>query len=60
MSFSGGFDSCTAEVIRGKEVGAATMAATSVITGKRVEIQSLTVAGVSCSMQAGNVFGGES
>lgn len=60
VSFGGGFDSCTAEVVRAKEVGAATMQATSSINGRRIEIQSLTVGSVSCGVQAGNVFGGES
>lgn len=60
VTFSGGFSGCSAEVIRGKEVGAAVMTATSSINGKRLEIQSLTVGGVSCSVQAGNVFGSES
>ena len=59
VDFSAGFDSCTANVIRGKEVGAETMVARSIISGKSVEIQSVTVSGVSCSMRPGNVFGGE-
>ncbi len=60
VTFSSGFSGCSAEVVRGKEVGAAVITATSSINGRRLEIQSLTVSGTSCSVQAGNVFGGES
>ena len=60
VTFGGGFSSCSAEVVRGKQAGAAVMTATSSINNKRLEIQSLTVSGVSCSVQAGNVFGGAS
>ena len=57
--FSGDFSTCTASVIRGKESGAASGFAKSVITGQRIEIQSVTTSGASCSVRAGNVFGGE-
>jgi len=47
-------------VIRGKEEGAATMTSNSLIRpGTRTEIKSVTTGGVTCSVKAGNVFGGE-
>ena len=59
VEFGGDFSSCTASVIRGKESGAATGFAKSVITGQRIEIQSVTTGSASCSVKTGNVFGGE-
>jgi hypothetical protein len=32
------------------------MIATSLITGKKVEIQSVSVSGANCSVRSGNVF----
>jgi hypothetical protein len=60
VTFTPDFASCSAEVIRGKEEGAASMTANSVIRpGTQVEIKSVTTGGVTCSVKAGNVFGGE-
>jgi hypothetical protein len=58
VEFDLGFTSCTAEVIRGKETGAASLTANSLIrSGIKVEIQSVKTSNVSCSMRDGNVFG---
>jgi hypothetical protein len=57
VEFDGGFSSCTASVIRGKESGAGSGYAKSVITGQRIEIQSASAGSASCSVRAGNVFG---
>lgn len=59
VEFGDGFSSCTASVIRGKESGASSGFGTSLITGQRIETQSVTTSGASCSLRAGNVFGGE-
>jgi hypothetical protein len=57
VEFDGGFSSCTASVIRGKESGAGSGFAKSVIIGQRIEIQSVSTGSASCSVRAGNVFG---
>lgn len=55
-----GLVNCTAEVIRGKEEGAAIIHANSLIyPGMKVEIKSVRVSGVSCTIRDGNVFSGE-
>jgi hypothetical protein len=60
VSFDAGFGSCSADVVRAKEVGAETMRATSIIIpGRQVEIKSVTTSSASCGVQAGNVFGNE-
>ncbi|HXW40689.1 MAG TPA: hypothetical protein VEK75_05770 [Xanthobacteraceae bacterium] len=59
VTFDSGFTGCTAEVIRGKEAGANSMRANSLIRpGTRVEIQSVKTSGVTCSVRDGNVFAG--
>ncbi|MFZ5731441.1 MAG: hypothetical protein ACOY4O_01815 [Pseudomonadota bacterium] len=50
-------DSCSAQVIVGKEQGAQQIRAKSMITGNRVEILSVKSSGASCRVQSGNVFG---
>ena len=51
--FDQGFTSCSADVVRGKETGAA------VIQGSHgAIIQSVKTTGVSCSLRDGNVFAG--
>lgn len=57
VRFDGGFTGCTASAGRGFESGK-TSFSTSPITGKRIEVRSTSVGGVSCSVQAGNVLGG--
>lgn len=59
IDFDSGFASCTAGVVRAKPAGAGMMTGTSLINGMRLEIQSVTVGGASCSTQNGNIFGGE-
>jgi hypothetical protein len=59
-TFASDFDSCSAEVIRGKADGTSTITAKSIIyQGMTVEIQSVHTSAVSCSVRNGNVFGGE-
>ncbi|MGH7118968.1 MAG: hypothetical protein ACRESS_12590, partial [Stenotrophobium sp.] len=53
VAFDQGFTSCSADVIRGKETGAA------VIQGSHgAVIQSVKTTAVSCSLRDGNVFAG--
>lgn len=59
VNFDAGFGSCRADVVRAKQVGAATMVARSLIRGTQVEIRSVTTSAATCAVQAGNVFGGE-
>jgi hypothetical protein len=51
-----GGSSCSAQMVVGKEVGSAPKAFRSPVTGMMTEIHSLTVNGVSCAVQEGNVF----
>jgi hypothetical protein len=51
-----GGGSCSAQMSIGKEVGTGPRAFRSPLSGAMIEIHSLTVSGVSCSMQQGNVF----
>lgn len=50
-------DSCSAQVIVGKEQGAKQIRAKSMVTGNQVEIVSIKSSAASCRMQSGNVFG---
>lgn len=59
VNFDGGFGSCTAAVIRARPEGAAIMTGTSIITGRALEIQSVSVGAASCTTQNGNIFGKE-
>ncbi|MBI5320493.1 hypothetical protein [Bradyrhizobium sp.] len=59
VRFDGGFAGCTASAGTGFESGKSSISM-SPITKKLVEIRSVSVGGVSCSVQAGNVLGGGS
>lgn len=59
IDFDGNWGSCTAKVSYAKQVGARTSIAWSPISKKMVEIQSITTSGETCSVQSGNVFGGQ-
>lgn len=58
VQFDSGFAGCSATTGLGFEQGQ-TSVSTSPITGKRVEMRSLTVNSVGCSVQSGNAFGGD-
>ena len=58
VHFEGGFAGCRATTGLGFQSGQ-TSVTVSPITGRRVEMRSLAVTSVSCSVQSGNVFGGE-
>ena len=50
-------DSCSAQVIAGKEEGARQIRTKSIVTGNELEIVSIKTSGASCRIQSGNVFG---
>jgi hypothetical protein len=51
-----GGSGCSAEMAVGKEVGSAPKAFRNAVTGEATEIHSVTVNGVSCAVQQGNIF----
>jgi hypothetical protein len=59
IEFDPSFSSCNATVSFEKEPGSAAAIGVSVIDGRIFEIQSVSVANVSCSVRSGNVFGNE-
>jgi hypothetical protein len=58
VTFDTGYTGCSARVIYGKEGGAA-IRATSMISGRRLQVHSLEISTPTCSVRAGNVFAGE-
>jgi hypothetical protein len=56
VELSPGGSSCSAQITVGKEVGSATKAFRSGMSGMMTEVHSVTVSGVSCTVQQGNVF----
>ncbi len=50
-------DSCSAQVIAGKEQGARQIRTRSIVTGNELEIVSIKTGAASCRIQSGNVFG---
>jgi hypothetical protein len=56
VNFDDGFSSCSANVILGRQSGAATMRIKSLVSGETIEIRSSAIEGASCSVRAGNVF----
>lgn len=59
VSFSGDFTNCEAKVARANEKGVGTTIGRSMISGAAIEVKSASVSSASCSVQRGNVFGGE-
>jgi hypothetical protein len=57
VTFSSGFQGCSAHVVTGKSGGAQSTRVRSMITGGEVDIYSVQTSGESCSIQNGNVFG---
>lgn len=58
VHFDGGFTGCTATTGLGFQSGQ-TSVSVSPITGRRVEMRSLAVTSISCSVRSENVFGSE-
>ncbi len=57
VTFDGGYSSCSANVILGRQSSASKIMMTNIVSNKRMEILSVTTSGASCSLQNGNVFG---
>lgn len=57
VTFDGGFQGCSAQVVSGKESGASSIRAKSMVTGEAIEILSIKTGAASCSVKDGNVFG---
>ena len=56
-TFDGGFSSCSAQVLTGKEGGSSSIRAKSMVNGNDIEILSVKTGAASCRIQDGNVFG---
>jgi hypothetical protein len=56
VDFDSGFTSCQAKVVHGKEAGVGTIRQTSMFGGKQLELRTIEVSGVTCSVREGNVF----
>ena len=56
VELSPGGSGCSVQVTAGKEVGSATKAFRSAMSGQMTEIHAMTVSGASCTVQQGNVF----
>jgi hypothetical protein len=56
VEFADGFDSCTARVVTAKETGAKVIRGKSLVTGRPMEVQSVTASGATCTVRSGNVF----
>jgi len=59
VTFDGGFQSCSAQVLTGKEAGSGSIHARSMVNGRSIEILSVKTGAASCRIQDGNVFGSE-
>jgi hypothetical protein len=59
VDFNDNFTGCQARIMHGKESGRGAMRMTSLISGRRLEVVSISVGSVSCSVREGNVFGGQ-
>ena len=57
IDFDASFSSCTANVILGREDGAAVVHGRSQVSGEALEIKSAKVTNPTCSIRSGNVFG---
>jgi hypothetical protein len=56
VTFDSGFQSCSAQVLTGKQNGADRIRVTSVTNGREVEMISVRTGAASCRLQDGNVF----
>ncbi len=59
VTFDGGFQSCSAQVLTGKEAGSGSIRAHSMVNGNAIEMLSVKTGAASCRVQDGNVFGNE-
>jgi hypothetical protein len=59
VTFDGGYTSCNARVILGREGGTGALRGRNPVNGVRFEILSVNIATPSCAVASGNVFGGQ-
>lgn len=59
VTFDNGFQSCSAQVLTGKEGGASHIKMRSMVNGNKLEVLSVKTGAASCRVQDGNVFGSE-
>ena len=57
ITFDGGFQGCSAQVVSGREAGVSAVRAKSMVTGEDIEIVSIKTSAASCSVRDGNIFG---
>jgi hypothetical protein len=58
VTFDGSYASCSAAVVLARQVGSSKIVMRNLVSNKQMEILSATTSAASCSVQAGNVFGG--
>jgi hypothetical protein len=58
VTFDGSYAGCSAAVIIAKQVGSSKIIMRNLVSNKQMELLSATASAASCSVQAGNVFGG--
>jgi hypothetical protein len=58
ITFDGSYVGCSAAVIIARQVGSSKIIMRNLVSNKQMEILSATASAASCSVQAGNVFGG--
>jgi len=56
VNFDSGFESCTAQAITAKEVGAKVGVWRGIGSGRMLEVESVSAGPASCSVKSGNVF----
>lgn len=56
INLDGSFESCTAQVITAKEVGAKVGVWRGIASGRMLEVESVSAGPASCSVKSGNVF----
>jgi hypothetical protein len=56
VEFDDRFTSCQAKAVYGKEAGQSSMRPGSMFGGQAVEVRSIEISGVACSVREGNVF----
>jgi hypothetical protein len=56
ITFSDSYTTCEARVITAKQVGAELIRSKSLVSGRPIEIRSVSVSGTTCTVRDGNVF----
>jgi hypothetical protein len=56
VTFDNAFQSCSARTVSGKASGVAASRATSIISGRTIDVYSIKTSGEACRVQNGNMF----